>query len=84
MLCRTSAEPFDLVVEFDDWEKILNLVIPINDREAIPVRAIPLLTYWEVLSPDDLAAALTFLASEDGAWVNGQVWHVNGGAQMRD
>ncbi|WP_088307925.1 SDR family NAD(P)-dependent oxidoreductase [Novosphingobium sp. B 225] len=34
--------------------------------------------------PEDLAAALTFLASDDGAWVNGQVWHVNGGAQMRD
>ena len=37
----------------------MNVVILINDREAIPVRAIPLLTYWEVLSPDDLAAALT-------------------------
>jgi 7-alpha-hydroxysteroid dehydrogenase len=34
--------------------------------------------------PEDLAAILTFLASDDGAWVNGQVWHVNGGAQMRD
>lgn len=34
--------------------------------------------------PEDIAAAITFLASDDGAWVNGQVWHVNGGAQMRD
>lgn len=34
--------------------------------------------------PEDIAAAVTFLASEDGSWVNGQVWHVNGGAQMRD
>ena len=34
--------------------------------------------------PDDIAAAIAFLASDDGAWVNGQVWHVNGGAQMRD
>lgn len=34
--------------------------------------------------PADIAAAVTFLASDDGAWVNGQVWHVNGGAQMRD
>jgi NAD(P)-dependent dehydrogenase (short-subunit alcohol dehydrogenase family) len=33
--------------------------------------------------PDDIAAAVAFLASDDGAWVNGQVWHVNGGAQMR-
>lgn len=34
--------------------------------------------------PDDIAAMVAFLASDDGAWVNGQVWHVNGGAQMRD
>jgi 7-alpha-hydroxysteroid dehydrogenase len=34
--------------------------------------------------PEDIAAAVTFLASSDGEWVNGQVWHVNGGAQMRD
>lgn len=34
--------------------------------------------------PEDIAAAVAFLASDDGAWVNGQVWHVNGGMQMRD
>ena len=34
--------------------------------------------------PEDIAAAVTFLASEDGAWVNGQVWHVNGGTLKRD
>lgn len=34
--------------------------------------------------PDDIAGAVAFLASDDGEWVNGQVWHVNGGAQMRD
>ena len=34
--------------------------------------------------PDDIAAAVAFLASEDGGFVNGQVWHVNGGTQMRD
>lgn len=34
--------------------------------------------------PGDIAGAIAFLASEDGAWVNGQVWHVNGGMQMRD
>lgn len=37
----------------------MTVVVLINDREAIPVRAIPFLTYWEVLSPDDLAKALT-------------------------
>jgi 7-alpha-hydroxysteroid dehydrogenase len=34
--------------------------------------------------PDDIAAMVAFLASDDGAWINGQVYHVNGGAQMRD
>ena len=34
--------------------------------------------------PDDIAAAVAFLASDDGAWVNGQVWHVNGGMIKRD
>ena len=34
--------------------------------------------------PEDIAAAVAFLASEDSAFVNGQVWHINGGTQMRD
>lgn len=34
--------------------------------------------------PDDIAAMVAFLASADGEWINGQVWHVNGGMQMRD
>jgi NAD(P)-dependent dehydrogenase (short-subunit alcohol dehydrogenase family) len=34
--------------------------------------------------PDDIAAMVAFLASDDAIWVNGQVFHVNGGAQMRD
>lgn len=34
--------------------------------------------------PDDIAAMVAFLASDDGSWINGQVWHVNGGMLMRD
>ncbi|WP_162987070.1 SDR family NAD(P)-dependent oxidoreductase [Sphingomonas paeninsulae] len=34
--------------------------------------------------PEDIAAAVAFLASEDSAWVNGQLWHVNGGSLFRD
>lgn len=34
--------------------------------------------------PDDIAGAVAFLASDDGQWVNGQVWHVNGGSVLRD
>jgi NAD(P)-dependent dehydrogenase (short-subunit alcohol dehydrogenase family) len=34
--------------------------------------------------PDDIAAMVALLASDDGIWINGQVIHVNGGSQMRD
>lgn len=34
--------------------------------------------------PSDIAGAVAFLASDDGEWVNGQVWHVNGGGLFRD
>lgn len=33
---------------------------------------------------EDIAATVAFLASDDGEWVNGQVWHVNGGNLKRD
>lgn len=34
--------------------------------------------------PDDIASMVAFLASDDGEWINGQVFSVNGGAAMRD
>lgn len=34
--------------------------------------------------PDDIAAMVAMLASDDGKWINGQVIHINGGGQMRD
>ncbi|MFI5613387.1 SDR family NAD(P)-dependent oxidoreductase [Amycolatopsis sp. NPDC051903] len=33
--------------------------------------------------PEDIAAAVTFLLSEDGEWINGQVLPVNGGTGLR-
>jgi NAD(P)-dependent dehydrogenase (short-subunit alcohol dehydrogenase family) len=33
--------------------------------------------------PDDIAAMVAFLASDDGEWINGQVISVDGGATMR-
>ena len=34
--------------------------------------------------PADLAASIAFLMSDDGAWVTGQVWSVNGGTLLRE
>lgn len=33
--------------------------------------------------PSDLAAVVAFLLSDDAAWINGQVWAIDGGANMR-
>lgn len=48
------------------------------------LQALKHLPHTRLGNPDDIAAMISFLASDDGAWVNGQVWHVNGGMQMRD
>ena len=34
-------------------------------------------------TPDDIAAAVAFLLSDDGEWINGQVLNVDGGTTMR-
>ncbi|MBK6999442.1 MAG: hypothetical protein IPH35_05570 [Rhodoferax sp.] len=36
----------------------MNVVIQVNGRDAIPVRAIPYITSWQVLTPDKLADVL--------------------------
>ncbi len=33
--------------------------------------------------PDDMASVVTFLLSEEAEWINGQVWFIGGGAQLR-
>jgi 3-oxoacyl-[acyl-carrier protein] reductase len=46
------------------------------DAESIDPATIPL---GRVGRPQDIAAAVTFLASEDASWITGQVLRVNGG-----
>ena len=38
----------------------MNVVIQVQGREAILVRAMPFLTYWNVMSPDELAKILAY------------------------
>ena len=52
-----------------------------DEYRAAGLKAVP---HTRLGKPEDIAAAVTFLASEDGEWVNGQVWHVNGGTLKRD
>ena len=53
-----------------------------NDEQvAMGKKAVP---HVRLGQPEDIAAMVAFLASDDGAWINGQVYHVNGGTQMRD
>ena len=56
----------------------MNVVVLINGREAIPVRAIPLLTNWASMSPDIVARVLA--ADEDIFGFEGlQAYHLEGG-----
>jgi NAD(P)-dependent dehydrogenase (short-subunit alcohol dehydrogenase family) len=48
-------------------------------REPSSIRTIPL---RRLGTPDDVAAAVAFLASDDAAWITGQVLGVNGGVVM--
>lgn len=61
----------------------MKVVVTIAGREAIPVRAIPFLTGWEVLSPDVLA---NILAGEDGRrrLAGLKAWYIESGVARED
>ena len=50
-----------------------------NDQRATTLSTIPLARAG---TPQDVAAAVTFLASDEAAYVTGQVLRVNGGMYM--
>lgn len=63
---------------------VLTEAVKIHMTDEQVERGLKQVPHTRLGRPDDIAGMVAFLASDDGAWVNGQVWHVNGGAQMRD
>ena len=63
---------------------VLTEAVKIHMTEKQIEASLKHLPHTRLGAPDDIAAAVAFLASKDGEWVNGQVWHINGGMQMRD
>ncbi|GHO71136.1 putative short-chain type dehydrogenase/reductase y4lA [Ktedonobacter sp. SOSP1-52] len=63
------------------------LVLTEKTRDTIPdefkAYAINLTRSTRLGEPADIAAMVTFLFSDDGAWINGQVISVDGGATLR-
>lgn len=56
----------------------LERALDAQSRDAL-LRQVPAPRHGQ---PDDIAAAAAFLFSDEAAWVNGQVWHVNGGVSL--
>ena len=63
---------------------VMTEAVKIHMTDEQVERSMRLVPHVGLGDPDDIAASVAFLASKDGEWVNGQVWHVNGGMQMRD
>lgn len=64
------------------------LVLVEKIRESMPESAkqgyIAITPLKRAGEPAEVAAAYAFLLSDDGAWITGQVWSINGGRTMRE
>jgi len=50
-----------------------------NVPEELQQKSLRRTSSFRLGRPEDIAAAAAFLLSDDAEWVNGQVWHANGG-----
>jgi NAD(P)-dependent dehydrogenase (short-subunit alcohol dehydrogenase family) len=77
-----------LAVEFGPRGIRVNAVAPgptdtrMLDRDALTPAFIDTIPLRRIGRPEDVAAAVAFLCSDDAAWVTGQVIGVNGGLLM--
>lgn len=79
-----------LALELARYNITVNAVAP-GLIETPMTRGLPLETYQKLLqaqpgkkagTPDDIAAAVAFLASEEAGFITGQVLHVDGGRSI--
>ena len=63
--------------EPENPKKMFDEIDPQGLEEALKI--IPMRRYGQ---PEDIAAAMAFLASDDAAYITGQVLRVNGGMSM--
>lgn len=80
---KAAVEGFTraLAVDLGPWGIRVNCIGPggiprVQDPERLHTRRLPLLRWG---TPEDIAAAVAFLASEDARYITGQVFYVDGG-----
>jgi NAD(P)-dependent dehydrogenase (short-subunit alcohol dehydrogenase family) len=77
-----------LAVEFGPERIRVNAVAPgptdtrMVDRDELAPRFLETIPLRRIGQPEDVAAAVAFLCSDDAAWITGQVLGVNGGLVM--
>ena len=77
-----------LAVEFGPEHIRVNAVAPgptdtrMVDRDELSPRFIDTIPLRRIGQPEDVAAAVAFLCSDDAAWITGQVLGMNGGLVM--
>lgn len=62
---------------------VVTPMIAAAGAEAVLARSLRHTKSWRLGDPSDIAAMVVHLVSDDGAWINGQVFSVDGGTVIR-